>query len=676
PSDVDFVEAHGTGTPLGDPIEMKALNAVYGERRSAQCPLWVGAMKANFGHLEAAAGLAALVKTILSLEQRTIVPNIHFGEPNRQIPWADIGISIPTKAMPWTSTRRRLAAVSSIGVTGSNAHVVVEEAPVVTAEVGSDRDARLFLISGHTSTARDKMVKAYIESLQKMSSDQEAASLAAAAAVHRGHHRHRLIAPWNTRVQLIESLQAHLAGQSSEETILGQRLDDVKGKVVFVYPGQGGQWVRMGRALAEYSPGFRASIDECVAAFSPYWDWSHKNILDEEPGDCFLQIDYIQPVLFAIQVGLTRFWAEWGLKPDVVLGHSMGEVAASHVAGILSLPQAAKIICLRSKLMRQVRGRGAMAMVELEEAQARVKIRDGFSDLEIAVVNGARATVVAGDTDKVDGFLQALTDEGIYCRRIKVDVASHSRHVEPLTKELQRLLSDISPRVGETAMMSTVNNQFVQGPELNGSYWVRNLRDPVQFKTGLEQLIAAGANQYVEISPHSTLLPYIEEALDTAEASSVVVSSLRRDEDDRTSMTRSAGMLLSRGAELDLSAMFPSHQVVPLPPYAFERQRFWPEGPKVSGGFNSADGASLIPMLGQRLDTPGEIYIQSVGPQSHDWISDHSVFGTVVLPGAFYVATALAAAQNCQTVTPARGTKPTMEQTKIIVEPAKVDTQR
>jgi acyl transferase domain-containing protein len=499
PGDVQYVEAHGTGTLLGDPIEVKALGAVLGRDRPTGRPCALGAVKTNIGHLEAAAGIAGLIKVALALEHREIPPNLHFREPNPHIPFDRLPLRVQTTLGPWpVDSGPALAGVSSFGFGGTNAHVVLEQAPrsnprirgaergIGNREIGNSKSTHLLPLSARSPEALRSLARAYQDFLSAPF-ETSLHDICYTAGVRRGHYDYRLAVTGHSREQLDEGLQAFLQGEARPGLASGRKDSGHQRKLVFVFPGQGSQWFGMGRSLLEREPVFRAVVERCDRAMRQYGDWSLVGELTapDVARSRFHEIDIIQPALFAIQVALVALWRSWGVEPQAVVGHSMGEVAAACVAGALSLEDAARVICHRSRLVRRVAGKGAMAAVELSMDEAR-GVLVGYEDrVSIATSNSPTSTVLSGDPAALEAILDRLRRRDIFCGMVKVDFASHSPQMDPLRADLVQALEGLRPRSVSTPIYSTLTAMVSGGVEFDARYWARNLREPVLFSAAV-----------------------------------------------------------------------------------------------------------------------------------------------------------------------------------------------
>ncbi|MFP2958448.1 SDR family NAD(P)-dependent oxidoreductase [Myxococcus sp. 1LA] len=654
PALVGYVEAHGTGTPLGDPIELRALGAVLGKGRPEDRPFFIGSVKTNIGHLEPAAGIAGVIKTILSLQHREIPPHLHFHTPNPHVEWDRIPARVPVERVPWPAHEgRRIAGVSSFGLSGINAHVVLEEAPAAeaTPTATDEASAQLVVLSARTAPALADLAKTWSTFL-KSEDPGTLAELSYTAALCRTHHDHRLALAAKSRQELAAQLDAFTAGESHPGLSVGRRSNSQK--VVFVFPGQGSQWLGMGRQLYARDATFREAIDRCHEALGRYTDWSLRELLTE-PGQQprWNDIDVIQPTLFSLQVALAAVWRSLGLEPHAVVGHSMGEVAAAHVAGALSLDDAARIICERSKLLRRVSGKGAMAVVDLSREHAEAEIRGAEDRIAIAVSNGPKATVLSGDPGALKEVLERLEKREVFCRWVKVDVASHSPQMDPLRQDLLERMSGIRPAGSTVPLYSTVTGAPIDGRELSPTYWVRNLRQPVLFADAVQRLIKDGNVLFIELSPHPILVPFVDAMLREGDASGrgLVVPSLLREQEEWPSLLTSLGALATRVDRVDWLRLHPQKRPrVSLPAYPWQRERHWLElnATRASRGRFVRAGAGVHPLLGGSFTTSVQQdtrFWESVLSASEPaFLADHRVAGSVVVPGAAYLEMALSAA--------------------------------
>ncbi|WP_040785698.1 type I polyketide synthase [Nocardia pneumoniae] len=620
-AEIGYVETHGTGTPLGDPIEVDALIDVYGRPRDDGSRCVLGAVKTNIGHLEAAAGVIGLIKAVLALRWERIPRNLHLRTVNPRIDLTGTALVLPKGPVAWPKREgaTRMAGVSAFGISGTNAHVIVAEPPERTELPAATLEAgpALVPISARDAGALTDLVAAFRTMVTERQA--EVADIAYTAAVRRHHHEHRaaLVVPGDGRPRLVSGTAP-----------------DQRPRVVFVFPGQGSQWLGMGRGLFAGEPAFRAAVEACDEAIRNEAEWSVIAELTADPSRSRLnRIDIVQPVLFAMEVALAALWRSKGIEPDEVIGHSMGEVAAAHVAGALTLADAARIICRRSRLLRTLAGRGAMALVELPLGQARA-VLSGFADrVSIGASNSARSTVLSGEPDAVDEVVTQLTGAGVFCRRVEVEVAAHSPQVDAISDELRQRLGALTPAATTVPMRSTVLGKVCDGTELDADYWVRNLREPVLFSDAVRDCLASGPTVFVELSPHPILLPSIEEDGGT------VVPSGRRDHDERAVFSESLAALYVRGCDVDWPTLHPSGgRCVQLPAYPWRRQRYWVDR---ASARRAQDGHPLLGAPVSPANSPGS----RIWERELDlpYLADHTVAGAVVFPASGYVEMALGA---------------------------------
>lgn len=577
PEDIGYIETHGTGTSLGDPIEFEALREVLGKPRKDDSPCILGAVKTNLGHLEGAAGVAGVIKTVLCLQNEAIPKNLHFKRINPRMSLEGTPFVIPTRTTPWKSNGKpRRAGVSSFGISGSNAHIILEEAPRREEKPKTEASSWLLPLSAKTNEALAVQAQSYASWLEK--TDASLPHVAYTASVRRSHLEYRLGVVGTNKQDIAAALRA-FAQNEVEGNVIAGKTQALPPKVVFVFPGQGSQWIGMSRQLFREEPAFRNALTACDAAIRKEVAFSVIEELDKpEESSRLAEIDVVQPVLFAIEVALAMVWRSWGVEPSAVVGHSMGEVAAAHVAGALLLEDAAAIICRRSRLLRKVRGKGAMALVELSMTDAEKALIGYERQLSVAVSNGPRSTVIAGDSAALDEVLARIERTGAYCRRVKVDVASHSPQMDPLHRDLVSALSGIGPRATQIPMRSTVTGERLRGTEMSAMYWADNLRKPVLFSQAVGHLIREGHTIFLEMSPHPILTLPVEENLKDAGTQGVALGSLRRNQDERQCMLASLGAIHVNGHPIRWTQLFANGgRVLSLPAYAWQKERYWIE---------------------------------------------------------------------------------------------------
>ncbi len=651
---VRYIEAHGTGTRVGDPVELKALGLILGENRPDDEPCYVGSVKTNIGHTEAASGIAGLIKAVLCLKHQMIPRSLHFETPNPGIPWGELPFIIPQTLTPWPEiSGPAVAGVNSFGVTGTNAHVVLEEAPERTHITPPQAETYLLPLSARMPEALPELAHDYtLTAAQTTLHD-----LCYTASLRRTHHPYRMATVVHSTDELVEGLQAYSHGEIRGRFVVGSPdAPPVEPRVVFIFPGQGGQWLGMGRGLYAQEPAFRDSLERCAAAMRPYieWDLLGELLNADEADSRFNEIDVIQPLLFAIEVALAELWQAWGVTPDAVIGHSMGEVAAAYIAGILSLDDAASVICRRSQLMKRVSGIGAMVMVELSVEEAEVALT-GYADrVGVAVTNGPRSCVLSGDPAALDEIVATLQSRDVFCRRVNVDVAAHSPHMDALRPELVDALAGLTAHPAVMPVYSTVTGALQDGEAFNAAYWGANLRQLVRFAPAVQGALANGYNTFIEISPHPVLLPAIERGLrdydldaDTV-ATVTTLASTKRDDYERLQMLESLGTLYVHGYAVDWARLYPAGgNNVPLPTYPWQRERYWYEADTVSRPKQRRELRGGHPLLGQHwrsaVHAGAHFWENEIDITALPYLVDHRVKGHVVLPAAAFGEMALAA---------------------------------
>nr|WP_020500173.1 type I polyketide synthase [Sciscionella marina] len=599
PADVDAVEAHGTGTPLGDATEAGALLAAYGKDRPADRPLLIGSVKSNIGHTLAAAGVAGVLKIVLALRHGLLPESVSYGDPIPAIESAE-ALRTLTEPLPWrASGRPRRAGVSGFGIGGTNAHVLIEEPPAEQAPPVQDTvpvlEAGMFAwpVSGHTSetlAAQAGRLQEFVHGRPDLAPVDVAWSLVATRPVFE----RRAVVLGADRAELADGLAAAASGQPAAGLVTGSAPPGGAGRTVFVFPGQGSQWLGMGRELARSSPVFAARLADCAAALGPYVDWSLDEVLAGAHG--FEATDVVQPALWAVMVSLAQVWRAVGVTPDAVVGHSQGEIAAAVVAGILSLDDAARVVALRSKALMALAGRGGMLAVEQTAETVREWISPWHPWLSIAAVNGPRATVVSGEPDALRELAEAHAE--VRTRMIPVDYASHSAHVEELHGEIRTALAGITPGEAGIPLVSAMTGETLTGPEMGADYWYASLREPVEFERAIRVLGESGHGIFIETSPHPVLTAAVLNTLDGIEQPGAVLGTLRREDGGADRLLRSFAEAQVRGAAVDWRAVSAGGARVELPTYAFQRERFW-----LSGGDSApvtAPVARTEPAAGRR----------------------------------------------------------------------------
>ncbi|MGC9382778.1 type I polyketide synthase, partial [Streptomyces sp. MH13] len=595
-----YVEIHGSGTRVGDPIEASALGAVFASSRTPGNPLRVGSVKTNIGHLEGAAGIAGLIKTILCLKARELVPTLNYRTPNPQIPFDELRLAAVTETGPWRNTDGPLVAgVTSVGMGGTNCHLVLSEWQGDAAAAAGNKpeqpkesvayDSLAWVLSGRG----DKALRAQADRLRThlaAHQDSGAAEIARALAHDRTAFSHRAVLVGSDRNALLTALDAVAEARVTPAAVEGSTHRAGR-EAVFVFPGQGSQWAGMAAELLDTVPAFAEVIEDCERALRPYRDWSLTDVLRERPGAPALdRDDVVQPVLWAVMVGLAALWRAAGVEPAAVVGHSQGEIAAATVSGALTLDDAALLIAVRSTALGALAERGGgMLTVSLPADRVRDDLA-AYPRLSVAAVNSPGMTVVAGDGADLDA-LAAHYGEGVRTRRVPVAYASHSSHVDVVHDTLLSEIAGIAPRTGNVPLHSTVTTEALDGSELDADYWYRNLREPVQFAPAVRTLLDAGHELFIEMSPHPVLSLAVQQTAEAADLPVAALGTLRRGEGGTQRLLLALGEAFCQGADVDWSAVLPAGTTrAELPTYAFQRRRHW-----ISG---QPDGAREVPSAG------------------------------------------------------------------------------
>ncbi|MQY06283.1 type I polyketide synthase [Actinomadura macrotermitis] len=588
-ADVDAVEGHGTGTTLGDPIEVRALVETYGRERDPDRPLWLGSVKSNIGHSQAAGGVAGVIKMLLAMRHGVLPRTLHVDAPTPEADWSAGTVRLLTGNRPWERGERpRRAAVSAFGVSGTNTHVILEEPPAEPPAVqpreeqGEPPVAALppLVLSGGSAAGLRAQAGRLLDRLEGRTDLKD---IAYSLVTTRAALAHRAVVVGEDRAALLAGLAALRDGAPHPALVEGAGSTPASGPVL-VFPGQGAQWAGMGAELLESSPVFAARIAECEQALAPLTGWSLTGVLREEPGAPSLErVDVVQPVSFAVMVALAAVWESLGVVPAAVVGHSQGEIAAACVAGALSLEDAARVVTLRSQaIARTLAGRGGMLAVALPAEKTADRLPDG---VEIAVVNGPAATVVGGAPEALDALERDLAAEGVRVRRIAVDYASHTGQVEAVRDDLLTALAGLRPAAPRVPYHSAAEVRRIEDAGLDAAYWYRSLRGRVRFGETVAALAAEGHRVFLEVSAHPVLTPSIQEALEDAGVTGVVAGTLRRDDGGAGRLLASAAELWTRGVPVDWTRIHAGTGAarVPLPTYAFQHRPYWPQVREAAG---------------------------------------------------------------------------------------------
>ncbi|WP_435240140.1 type I polyketide synthase [Streptomyces sp. YPW6] len=652
PGSVDYVEAHGTGTRMGDPIEAGAMAAVFGAEHPADQPCLIGSVKPGIGHLEAGAGVAGVIKAVLALRHAQIPPTANFARPNPHIPWAESGLSVVAEPTAWPRTDHpRRAGVSGYGYGGTISHVILEQAPDGTEPdaVDAPGDVRTEANVFPLSAASEDGVRAYAGKLADALESSPAPgteALGHTLSRRRSHLAQRAAVVAGDRRELIARLRSLASDESAVGIVSGRAThEEAAGAgLVWVFSGHGAQWAGMGRELLDSDPEFTAAIDTITPVFMEEIGFSPRQVIrDGELGD----VSRIQPMIFAMQVGLAAVWRAQGVAPDAVIGHSVGEIAAAVTAGVLGLTDGARLICRRSLLLRRVAGLGGMAMVNLpfEEADRRLT---GRNDVVAAISASPSSTVIAGDAAAVESVSARWKDEGLVVRRVDSDVAFHSSHMDPLLTELAAAAADLDTRPPTIPVYTTALDDPRSDRPRDGSYWAANLRNPVRFAESVTAAVEDGYRRFVEVSAHPVVAHSIDETLDSLRVTGALVAhTLRRDKPERETLLTNLGALHCHGGDVDWASVWPRAVLAELPPPAWQHRPYWAEsGPRLTGGGgHDVDSHTL---LGSRTvvtgTTPLQVWQTYLDGTCRPYPGDHPVQGVEIIPATVLLNTFFTAA--------------------------------
>ena len=649
PDDVSYIEAHGTGTSLGDPIEMKALAGVFGGR-PADRPLHVGSVKTNIGHTEAAAGIAGVIKTVLALQHQTIPPHLHLHTPNPLIPWDRFPLDVPVRPTPWETPagQPRRAGISSFGFSGTNGHILLEEAPASARQAADEISIpQLLVLSGQTPQALKDLAARFAAYL-KQPDAAPLGQVAHAVARGRSHLSERLAIVAASNAEAAARLEAYAAGDASSAAS-GRVAGGTTPELVFLFTGQGAQYAGMGKRLYETQPAFRAAMDECARIADPLLSRPLLEVIAGEGASAGLLDDtaYTQPALFAIEYSLAQLWRSLGVEPTTLMGHSVGEYVAATLAGVFSLEDGLRLIAARGRLMSALPRDGAMVAVFTDETTARNALAGLEGKAGLAACNGPTNTVISGSVAAVETAMSRLIAQGVNVQRLSVSHAFHSPLMEPVLDEFEKIAATVKftpPRIG---VISNVTGKQAGAEIATPAYWRRHVREAVRFGDSVSTLLQDGYRLFLEIGPATTLIGMARRCQGADQAA--WVSSLQKGRDERQSMLESLAQLHVKGQPINWAALFadaPRARAFDLPTYAFQRTPYWFQRSQVAPGAAVTRVRSGHPLLGGRVDGASQVFQSEIGVGSQPWLADHRIFDFTPFPATGFLELALAASRE------------------------------
>lgn len=650
PQEISYAEAHGTGTPTGDPIETKALGTFLSKNREKPCP--IGSVKSNFGHTESAAGVASVIKIALMMQHKKIPANLHFKTPNPNIPFDTLKLRVPTKLEAWHPIgETRKACVNSFGFGGTNAHAILEEYNDTKENKHVEKDQYFpIALSARSKASLSAYVKKFITYI-KENPELNLAELSYTSVLRREQHHHRFTTAAKEKTVLIEQLQAHVSDtEKLPNATVSHRSDN---SLVWVFSGMGQQWWAMGRQLLTEEPIVQETVKEISTLFSQHtqsWEL-YDELTKDETTSRINATEIAQPCIFALQVALARLWQARGVQPDIVMGHSVGEVSTAYIGGALSLADAVKVSYIRSQLQHTTEGTGTMLAVGLSEEHVICDIEPYKEKVAIAAINSPNAVTLSGDQIALEMLASMYTENTVFNRFLKVNVPYHSPGMDDILKELAIQLADIKPQNSHIPIISTVTGEIINGENLDAIYWCNNVRQTVRFHKGVTAALQQNAHTFLEIGAHPVLSTSIKETADAVKTKLVILPSLRRPSLRRKAgeyeqLNFSLGMLHCVGVDIEWQSYFLGHeQFVRFPTYAWDKKRYWNESPE-SIAHRCGSDSPYHPLIGERLATSGFLYQGRIDTGDCPYLVDHQVKGSIVLPAAAYLEMMLSTANH------------------------------
>lgn len=679
--ELSYIEAHGTGTPLGDPVELSAIRDAFTRSGHPTQPCMFGSVKGNVGHLETASGMAGLIKVLLMLNKGCVYPQANFSELNPNINLSETGLKLATEYAPWnTEAAQRVAGLSSFGFGGTNAHAVIAEPPHCEADsvTTKTRPIQLLTVAAHSAEAASRMANSYS---QRLADDPslDLATFSYSANTARGGYLYRSLIVGEGR-EAVQAGLARLAGKTTARPAVSGSGEKGALRSAFLFTGQGSQYPQMGRELYETQPAFRASIDRCSELLEEEMDRRLVDILygEGDDADAINLTKYAQPAIFAIEWSIAQLWKSWGIRPDVLIGHSVGEFAAACVAGVFTLEEGLRLIAARGRLMGELSGKGGMAVVMTSAKRISPWLEKYKGRVSLAAVNGPRLTVISGEQEALDLMIEELKGERISAKPLNVSEAFHSALVEPMLDEFERIARSVEYNEPTIPLISNVTGrQLAKGEVPDAAYWRSHARNPVLFETGMKELANHRVDVYLEVGPSPNLVSMGRTCISAGKAR--WLPSLRPGQSDWQVIAKSLQTMYETGFEIDwheFDRPYRPHRVE-LPEYPFERDHYWID--QATDWYRGDQSAATHPLLGSAVGSEGSLdsFEATVQTQTHAWLEDHKLFGASVFPAAAYVEMGWATARELSRTTVVRVEEISLRQVLSIggPQPVKVRVQ-